>query len=268
MNRNNFFKKALVFAIILSFFNINFTSCTNAVICNDIYEKKSISDQTSYVVLNTLNSVTGDDTASLTFYTFDKTGRKQNYVELSSDIAIEIKNMFDELRYKIIYEPNSIETLELKNSFINLLDENGLLSEKQSKDKVFSLLDPTWLKLINKNNNFKGCELSPNSSKRRFSNSYFIFNVFCTITSAGSGKMMPLFMLPRPRAVAFWFASDAVTSVANLFTGIGFFASGIQSGLLLGFMGIGLTYAIPGVTLYGFIGYSIFMSGFADYIYW
>jgi len=262
MNRKNFFKKTLIFTIISLFFCIEIIPCINAVNHNSVNER-----QISAINPILLKPATNDSVASLTFYTFDKTGRKQNTVELSSLSAIEIKNMFDKLEYKIVYEPKSIETKELKNSFINLLDENGLLSEKQSKDKVFSLLDPTWLKLVNKNNNFKGCGLSPNSPNKRFSNSYFIFNVFCTITSEGLGKIMPLFMLPRPRAGAFWSASDAITSVANIPTGIGFFASGTQGGILLGFLGIGLTYAVPGAIFYDFFGYTIFMTGFADYIY-
>jgi len=270
MNRNNFFKKTLVFAIIISFFSINFTLCTNAVIYNNIYEKKSICDQTCYVVLNPQNSVTSDDTASLTFYTFDEAGKKQNSVELSSNIAIEIKKMFDELRNKIIYEPNSIETWELKNSFINLLDENGLLPEKQSKDHVFSLLNPTWLKLASNSNNLKARNPLNSNFIRSFFGSYFGTSIFCSISSAGSGMMMPLFMLPRPRAVAMWFSSSSyyggVTSVANLFTGKGFLAGGSQGGLLLGFMGIGLTYAIPGYTVYGFIGYSLFAGVTAEYM--
>jgi hypothetical protein len=40
----------------------------------------------------------------------------------------------------------------------------------------------------------------------------------------------------------------------------------VQGGLLLGFMGVGLTYAIPGYTVYGFIGYSLFAGVTAEYM--
>jgi len=265
MSRNNFFKKTLVFTIITLFFCVSITPCISAV-TNNIYERRKICEQTSDIVLNSLIS---DDTASLTFYTFDKTGRKQNNIDLPSDVAVEIKDLFDELKYKIVYDSKSIETQELKNSFINLIYENGLLSEKQSKVDVFSLLNPGWLKLAS-DNNLKTRNPSNNNFIRSFFSSYFGKSVFCSVSSAGSGMLMPLFMLPRPRAVAIWVSSPSyyggITSVANMFTGRGFLAGGMQRGLLLGFMGIGLTYAVPGYTVYGFIGYSLFAGVNAEYM--
>jgi len=267
MNKNNFFKKTLVFTIIVLFICISIIPSINAFICNYKNEKKSIREETNDVNLNPLNTLEGYDTVSLTFYTFDKTGRKQNTVELSTDSANEIKDLFEELKHKIVFEPKSIETQELKNDFINLIDENDLLPEKKSKNEVLSLLNPSWLKLIN-NNNFNIRNQFSNPLTKPLLSPYFIFNIFCTVSSTGTGKMMPLFMLPRPRVIGLWFSSDAVTAVANLFMGIGFFAGGAQGGFLFGFMGVGLSYAVPGATLYGFIGYCIFTSMFAEYIEW
>jgi len=258
----------LVITIITLFFCVSIAPCISAFIYNNIDEKKSINEQINDIVSNPLDSLLNDDTASLTFYTFDKTGRKQNKIDIPSYSAIEIKNVFDELNYKIVYESKRIETQELKNEFINLLDENGLLSEKQSKDEVLLLLNPGWLKSANDSNNLKARNPFSNVLIRPFFVSYFGTSVFCSVSSAGAGMMMPLFMLPRPRAVAMWFSSSdyGVTSVANLFTGRGFLAGGAQGGLLLGFMGIGLTYAIPGYTVYGFIGYSLFAGVTAQYM--
>jgi len=264
MNRNIFFKKTLVFVIITLFFCVSITPCINAFIYNNKNGKNNIIEETNDVNLNTLNSLEGYDVASLTFYTFDKTGRKQNNIELSSDAAMEIKNVFDELEYKIMYDPKSVETQDLKNSFINLIDEYGLISEKQSKDDVLLLLNPGWLKQINNSNSLRVRNPLTNNLIRPFFGSNFGASVFCSVSSAGAGLLMPLFMLPRPRAVGVWFSSDAVTSAANLFTGKGFLAGGVQSGLLLGFMGVGLTYAVPGVTVYGFIGYSLFAGVTAE----
>jgi hypothetical protein len=264
MNRNNLFRKALVFIIITLFFCVSFTPCINAIIDNNQNDKK-YSKQTNDINVNPLDSVTYDDVASLTFFTFDKSGRKQNKIDLPSDFAMEIKNVFEELEYKIVYEPKSIETQELKNSFISLVDEYGLISDKQSKDDVFSLLNPVWLKSDGDNNNLRVRDPFSNVFTRPFLGAYFGFSVFCSVSSAGSGLVMPLFMLPRPRAVGFWFSYDySVTSVANLFTGRGFLSGGVQSGLLLGFMGVGLSYSVPGATLYGFIGYSLFVGVTAE----
>ena len=265
MNRNNFFKKTLVFTIITLFISVSITPCINAFLYNGRNEEK-YGEKINDIILNSLNNANNDDTAFLTFYTFDKTGRKENKVELPGDIAFVINDLFEDLEYKIVYDPRSVETQELKNSFISLVDEYGLLSEKQSKDEVFSLLNPVWLK-SDDNNNLRVRNPFSSAFTRPFLGAYFGSSVFCSVSSAGSGLVMPLFMLPRPRAVGFWFSYDySVTSVANLFTGRGFVAGGVQGGLLFGFMGIGLTYAVPGVTLYGFIGYSLFAGVTAEYM--
>ena len=266
MNGNNFFKKTLVFAIVALFFCVSIIPSINAINYNHGNEKK-YDERINDIFSSPLNTAINNDVASLTFYTFDKTGRKQNTVELSTASAIEIKDMFEELKHKIVYEPKSIGTQELKNDFISLIDENGLLPEKKSKNEVLSLLNPSWLKLVN-NNNFRTRNFISNAMTRPFLSPYFIFNIFCTISSAGAGTMMPLFMLPRPRVIGLWFSSDAISSVANLFAGQGFLAGGAQGGFLLGFLGIGLSFAVPGTILFGIMGYCIFISMFADYIEW
>jgi hypothetical protein len=80
--------------------------------------------------------------------------------------------------------------------------------------------------------------------------------------------MLPLFLLPRPRGIAVWSATEGYTAAAELLSpvGKGFMAEGAQSGLALGFVGLGLTFAIPGEMVYGFIGYALFTSVNADNI--
>jgi len=248
------YKRGLVFVIIILFI------CSSLVpIISSTINFQNIDDKNLFV-----SSIdTNKDKSNLTFYTFDKTGRKQNKVELSSDIAFEIKNMFDELEYNIVYEPRSVETQELKNSFISLIDGYDLISEKQSRNEVSSLLNPAWLKLDDNNSPRARYPLA-NKLFKSFFGSNIGTNIFCGISCAGAGMLMPLFMLPRPRAIGIWFSSNAVTSAANLLTGRGFLAGGVQSGLLLGFMGIGLTYAVPGYTVFGFIGYALFVGVSAE----
>jgi len=257
--KKNIFKKNLFFCII-----VLFMVCFASPVYSYKINFQSISDKID------ISSNINQESFSLTFYTFDKTGRKQNTAELSSNVANEIKDMFEELEYKIVYEPKSIETQLLKNDFISLIDENGLLFKKQSKDEVFSLLNPGWLKTANSNNSLKSRNSFTNNLIRSFFGNYFGTSVFCSVSSAGSGMLMPLFMLPRPRAVAVWASSPfyygGITSVASMITGRGFLAGGMQRGLLLGFMGIGLSYAVPGYIVYGFIGYSLFAGVNAEYM--
>ena len=83
-------------------------------------------------------------TSELIFYTFDRTGTKKCKAELSTNVAEEISLLFDDLKEKITNDPNSDETHELKNEFVDLLDRNGLISKRISKDHVLSLLKPRW----------------------------------------------------------------------------------------------------------------------------
>jgi hypothetical protein len=47
---------------------------------------------------------------------------------------------------------------------------------------------------------------------------------------------------------------------------MGFITEGFSIGLTIGTIGIGLTFAIPGVPpFYGFIGYSLFIMCFGEY---
>ena len=77
-------------------------------------------------------SISGDyinnqDTLSLTFYTFNKTGTKECKVELSTDSINIISDKFEELKYKIINNPTSSGTKTLKNNFVELLDRYDLI---------------------------------------------------------------------------------------------------------------------------------------------
>ncbi|MCJ7697658.1 MAG: DUF2341 domain-containing protein, partial [Thermoplasmata archaeon] len=57
-----------------------------------------------------------------------------------------------------------------------------------------------------------------------------------------------------------------LTTAANLLTSKGYVAEGAQTGFAFGFMGIGISYALPGYTLYGFIGYALLTSTTAEYV--
>jgi hypothetical protein len=66
-------------------------------------------------------------------------------------------------------------------------------------------------------------------------------------------------MFPRPRLFTIWAAYiDAISIASNLYTGHGFAAGGPQTGVAIGFMGIGLSFAYPGEpAFFGFGGYAL-----------
>jgi hypothetical protein len=207
-----------------------------------------------------------EDVSSLTFYTFSRTGTKKCELELPTNVIEEISDMFMDLKNKIIIEPTCANTQQLKNDFVDLIESYGLIPRGISKDYVVSLLNPSWLKGLNSNSPFlrNGFFSSFGSRLGKIfdldSSSYTGSATFCSVAGGGSGLQFPPIMIPRPRFVHLWAAYiDAYVTAANLLTGRGFAASGPQFGLNLGFMGLGLTWAIPGLPAhFAFGGYSLF----------
>jgi hypothetical protein len=224
-----------------------------------------------------LPTIAGDynnenDTSKLTFYLFDRTGTKKINAELSKEIVEEISFIFKDLKNRLICDPMSVNTNQLKVDYINMLDSNGLISSGLSREYVVSLLNPSWLKWIDTDSPFTrdGFFSSIGSRvKNRFdsgSSSNFGSAAFCSVGGAGSGLLIPPIMLPRPRFVNFWAAyGGGMISAANLLTGNGFAAFGPQFGMTIGFMGVGLSLGVPGEPAYfGFGGYALLAMVGAD----
>jgi hypothetical protein len=196
-----------------------------------------------------------DDKSIITLYTYNRDGINKCEVELSKDISEEISVMFDELKNKIISDPHSNETQELKNDFVEILDIYELIPNEISKDYVISLLNPKW------------AEKPRNSPLGPFSHTGSSF--LCSIAGEGGGFLLPPVMLPRPRLAAIWASifEYSFSIAANLYTGDGFAAAGPQFGIALGFMGIGLSFAVPGQTsVFGFGGYALAAFVGAKYV--
>jgi hypothetical protein len=283
MYKKNLFKKSLAVGIIVLFIGAGAATGINGKINrNDIDEK-------------TLSTLSNQNVCSLNFHIFDKTEEKQNNVNLPIDVANKIYETLEELKYLIAHEPRSDETQNLKIEFVDLLDSYGLIPASLSKNYVLSLLNPSWLKnkqktpktrtILSKN------YISPVVEKivnlqQYFKNSFgkTVLNIFdkntfisplgkttatasfCSISSVGEGTTLPIFLLPRPRAIAAWTALGALTSVGELLAPKGFIAEGAQSGSMLGFTGLGLTFSFPSEIFYGFVGYALYTKVSADNI--
>jgi hypothetical protein len=176
-----------------------------------------------------------------------------------------INNVFNELKYAMVHDPLSKNTQILKMKFVNLLDENGLMPEGMSKTDLALSLNPSLFGGVQNTGKIgysKEVLSTPAPSTVPYTNRGT--SIFCSMGSSGSGIVFPFVMLPRPRIITLWGASSAVTTVANIFTSKGFIAGGAQSGVSVGFMGIGLVFAFPGETIYGFVGYSLLTMVNAD----
>ncbi|MFA5101740.1 MAG: DNRLRE domain-containing protein [Candidatus Thermoplasmatota archaeon] len=192
----------------------------------------------------------------LTCVAFGKTREITQEVTLAQEEATMIFDMVEELKSEMTQHPLSERTQVLKNAFVDLLDQKGLIPKGISKETYLSILSPPWSKPLQHSGNNKSV---PRSSSNLGT------CALCSIGSSGRGMLLPLFLLPRPRLAMLWLG-NGVTMAANLVTGRGYAAQGAQTGLTAGFMGIGLSYAIPGYTYYAYIGYALFALTSAEYI--
>jgi hypothetical protein len=253
-------KKAFVFGIIIILF------CSN--IFPGISSKKVKPERDE--IINDETMEVEEELATLTFNTFNENGKKENKIELPLSKAKYIFNLFEKLRNMTISHPNSQETLYLKKEFINLLEEYGLIPRGMSTSDIQPLINPHgapdnskthgrtgFLRLIIEvlfSNRFNHLRLfGPLDYPSDWS-------IFCNVAGYGYGIPLPLFILPRPRAITVWGATDAITAVGSLLMPKSFVAIGNQQGICLGFVGVGLTIAFFGFMGYGMLGYSLYTA--------
>jgi len=266
MNKKLMYKRTLILTIIIFLIGVSISP-----IISGISFKKNIM------------STVGQDNISMTFYSFEKKGINENSISLETNKAHEIIEMLEELSSNIIKEPYSDETSMLKSDFIDLVDVNGLIPDNLEKKDVVSLLDPAWFGILKNNPGLRSRDLFSNGFSEVFSRVGFLSRLlldsdlidlfddlsgplgfsgalfFCNLASGGHGFPIPLFLLPRPRALMLWLGSDyCFSNVGSLISGRSFIAGGSQTGISVGFIGVGLTYSLLGVTYYGLIGYSLF----------
>ena len=109
--RNSWYKKGLAIAIVILF-------CISII--PEISSKKSYLDLEKKIIENPSENI---EYTSLTFYIIDENGKKQNIVDISLEEANSIFEIFNNLKHRISYEPDSDSTQALKTELIDLLDE-------------------------------------------------------------------------------------------------------------------------------------------------
>jgi hypothetical protein len=239
-------RKTLALGIILLFIAGVFVPCSQSSFKQMQQNSLMSSEKTDFSTEN----------GKITCYTFGRTENGKQGIELSSHEAILLFEQLKELNSEMTRNPYSEKTQLLKIGFVDLLDEKGLLPKGVLKESYLSLLNPKWI------------EQQQTNKKRSISSQPFANRgtcVFCSMGGGGSGILMPLFLLPRPRFTMFWFG-DGLSTAANMLTSKGYAAGGVQIGFAFGFMGIGLSYSLPGQSVYGFIGYALLTTTAADYV--
>ncbi len=236
-------KKIIVLGIILIFLYPSIASgVENTVFITD--KKPIISEKISVEETNSIP-------VTITFYGKTKTNPQTTAV--SDEDIDNIFNLFKELKLSIVSNPFDNRTQELKEQFLTLLSQWNLIPASISPDQYSTLLNPPWFEKLRKNHNSMA-----SSPVRINAEAGAASAVVCSLAGEGIGVLFPFLMLPRPRIINGWSALDGNTVVGKLLTIGGFAAGGAQFGISLGFWGIGLAYATPYGTFYGFIGYSLF----------
>jgi hypothetical protein len=258
--KNKFHKKAIVFGIIIILF------------CSTIFpgiSSKKVKPEKDEII-NDKKMEAEEELATLTFNTFNENGKKENKIELPISKAKYIFNLFEKLRNMTISHPNSQETLDLKNRFIDLLKEYELIPSGMSTSDIQPLINPHaspdnsgsrgrtgFLRLIfeilfsNRFNHLRLLEPLDYPSD---------WSIVCNVAGGGYGIPLPLFIIPRPRFITVWGATFATTAVGSLLMPKSFVAIGNQQGICLGFVGVGLTIAFFGFMGYGMLGYSLYTA--------
>jgi len=214
------------------------------------------SDSVQQKSVDALFIPTPEKTSVFSLNVFGTTGLKKHDVALSADDATLIFDKLKELKSEMTQHLYSEKTQSLKIAFVDLLDEKGIIPNGVSKEAYLSLLNPRWVERLQKTGNTA-------SFPQPFANRGTC--ALCSLGGEGSGILLPLFLLPRPRIAMLWLGTG-LTTAANLLTSKGYVAEGAQTGFAFGFMGIGISYALPGYTLYGFIGYALLTSTTAEYV--
>ena len=199
---------------------------------------------------------TTEKTSLFSLTVFGKTNQKKHDVALSTDDAKLIFDTLKELKSEMAEHPYSQKTQSLKIAFVDLLDEKGVIPNGASKEAYLSMLNPRWVERLPRTENTL---LLPQPFANRGT------SVLCSVGGEGIGLLIPLFLLPRPRIAMLWLG-NGLTTAANLITSKGYVAGGAQTGFTFGFMGIGISYSLPGYSFYGFIGYALLASTTAEYV--
>jgi len=258
--KNKIHKKAIVFGIIA------------ILVCSTIFpgiSSKKVNPVCDEIIIDE-NSEVEEELATLTFNTFDENGKKENKIDLPISKARYIFSLFEELKDMTISHPNSQETLDLKNKFIDLLEEYDLLPRGMSTSDIQPLINPHGTPDNPKTRGRTGFlgQIIELLFSNRFNHMRLLepldypseWSIVCNVAGGGYGIPLPLFILPRPRFITVWGATDAVTAVGSLLMPKSFVAIGNQQGICLGFVGVGLTIAFFGFMGYGMLGYSLYTA--------
>ncbi len=198
-----------------------------------------------------------EEMVTIQFQTYGIPNGTSKQKELAYSI---IEDLLEKMQSYVIinYEkPDSVEAQKLREEIIDIMINNDLLPNSiKAKDLILDnkyITKQLPITEFNKHHNTNGFEIIG----------------LCNFATYGEGSQTPIIILPRvipflllpiPRLLLRWTATDAVTTCGGLISGKGFIANGQQRGTALGFWGIGFNVFLPPIKKFGFIGYALSVS--------
>jgi len=207
------------------------------------------SSQTMHTIKNITFQHMNQQTATVSFYTFDKTRTQKHQIVLSLDDAMELYTLVKEWKNAKITKPQSKDTDQLQRQLLGALDKFGMQLKDAMVEVIHALSIPKNFQENSTASSQTSCLLSV------YGNQGTVLN--CSISGNGSGLLIPMFLFPRPRIATFWIATSGTTFAVNLDTMKGFNATGPHLGIALGFIGIGISFISPGASHYVVVGHAL-----------
>jgi len=186
--------------------------------------------------------------ATVTCQTFGVSKGTSIQSELS---GIKARELLDKINELSVVTSTSAETGQLQEEILSLAKEYDLISEDISLED----LKPGFAKSLNHNNGLSGVNGNTGTA------------FLCNFATTGEGSQFPVIILPRlipiiqlpiPRLFLRWSSPDGITSTGSYLTNTGYIAAGEQTGIALGFWGIGFSIFLPPIQAYGFFGYALY----------
>lgn len=206
-----------------------------------------------------------EQTPSVTFYTIGKYSMETQRLTLTHSEIQTLSDIYQGIMEEMATNPTSQNTLRLQEQFADLLLTNSELSEIYTKHQLL-----TYFRVPLQRMTPSHPTPTPFQSKAT--------EWFCNFITTGTGSAFPIIILPRlipillipiPRAFVGWSTSEGITSVGGLISRTGFIADGEQQGIALGFWGIGFSIFLPPIMSYGLFGYALYAKVTAEEIeYW
>ncbi len=131
----------------------------------------------------------------------------------------------------------------------------------QWKDQLLNALNQHWALPIDAVTSIVRCS---SLSLSRYEQRKTVFRA--SITSSGSGLLVPMFLAPRPRLITIWKADSGKTLATNYITKSGYNATGPHLGVAVGFIGVGFSSRVASNRQYVMVGGALIAVLFGDSI--